>query len=77
MNITETTVKPTPPPRTFSIEFTENQLMNLGLALGNIIPTEMRKSVENNDWRAQVFPGIVYEDNLLYDKILNALKPKP
>ncbi len=74
MKIIETTVKPTPPPRTFTIEFTENQLMNLGLALGTIIPNDLKRMIEENAWTTKVFPGIVYEDNCLYDKILTALR---
>ena len=71
MKITETTPKPVQ--RTFSIELTENQLMNLGLELGTIIPNDIESLVQNKDWSALVFPGIVYERLHLYEKILDIL----
>lgn len=70
--ITETT--PPPVERTFTIELTENQLKNLGLALGTIVPNEMKKLIDDKDWRAKTFPGIVYENDYLYDKIIDILK---
>ena len=72
MIITETTPKPVQ--RTFSIELTENQLMNLGLELGTIIPNDIERLVRNKEWPVMVFPGIVYERLDLYDAILDILK---
>jgi len=72
MKIIETT--PPPVERTFTIELTENQLKNLGLAMGTIIPNAMKKLINDKTWQAKVFPGIVYEDPHLYDKIVDVFK---
>ena len=77
MNIIETTVKPTPPPRTFSIELTENELMNLALILGTHRPADIRNIIDNNHWEAKEFPGIKYESGQgMYDTISAILKKK-
>lgn len=72
MKITETTK---PVERTFTIEFTKNQLMNLGLALGTIIPNEMKRIIDDDSWEREPFPGIVFEDTTtLYTKIIDIIK---
>jgi hypothetical protein len=60
--------------RKFSIELTENQLKVLGIMLGDIVPADIKRIIENNDWRSIVFGDVKYEDFRLYDQILEILK---
>lgn len=77
MKITETT--PPPVPRTFSIDFTENELKMLGVIIGNTKPYEIKDLVENKDnsWRLENFKGITYDHSFImsfYEKLTKAFK---
>ncbi len=70
MKITETTK---PVERTFTIELTENQLKNLGLALGTTMPSRLARMIKEGDF-IEDFRDTVYEDCGLYEKIIDIFK---
>jgi hypothetical protein len=73
MQITETTPKVTPPPRTFNIELTHNQLKLLAIIVGRCSPSDIQSTVRNRR-NEKSLKGLEYEDiHVMYDTFLGAL----
>jgi hypothetical protein len=73
MKITETTPKVTPPPRTFNIELTHNQLKLLTTIVGRSSPSDIQSTILNKR-NEKLLKGMEYEDvHVMYDTFLGAL----
>ncbi len=74
MTITETTP---PACRTFSIQFTEDELKMLGVITGITVPDSIKKIIDNNSDIDPAFRGVEYIDNFilsLYEKLINTFQ---
>ena len=78
MKITETTPKVTPPPRTFSIELTHNQLKLLAIIVGHTVPDNVKIDIANSKFRGGLYDAEYENICDMYEFLAEAAKkPAP